>query len=208
MIHDDVTDAELRDLLTVVLDACRVPTADAMGNPATMKDRLHDLGVRYQHAILLASLANAKLQADTTPIPTKEGDRMPVAMAWISQHFTEQIEAIPEAKNYLSWGWTDGHTGKAYYVTIQREGGKTPAQIAAESRVDLSKAKARIAELEQHIGSLHKATQRGREYEREQVVAHIRKFRVDPSAKNAPHRLMFKLIADAIERGDHDKDDE
>lgn len=148
----------LREDATIVLDACDVPNVYDDGTVPTLSDRLRDLGMRYRHAKLLAAIAGMKLKGDTTAAPTKNGDKMPLALAWTCRHFAEQIEAVPEAKNYLAFGWTDEATGKGYNVTIQRAEGKSPQTIAAEAieeaatlRAENAALVARVRELEQDV---------------------------------------------------------
>ena len=72
------------------------------------------------------------------------------------------------------------------------------AERAEEERDALA---ARVAELEAHVGSLHKATAAGRDAERAAVVAWLRRPGIC-----GPYGLTG--IADAIARGEHRQEDD
>lgn len=55
----------------------------------------------------------------------------------------------------------------------------------------------RVEELEQHVGSLHKATRRGMDFERDLIVARLRQ-RAEERTDDSLHADL-----DAIERGEH-----
>lgn len=63
--------------------------------------------------------------------------------------------------------------------------------------------RAHIAELERHVGSLHKAAAAGRDAERAAVVAYLRG--QAESMRSSARAMAFALgnAADAIERGEH-----
>ena len=118
--------------LRLCLDACGIPSAYGDGESATLADRLRALAEAHGHAVLLAKIAGYRLDEDGPTKPLKDGDKMPVALAWCCQHFAATIDAVPGAKNYLSFGFTDAN-GRSFTVTIQRAEGKTPAEIATSA---------------------------------------------------------------------------
>ena len=61
---------------------------------------------------------------------------------------------------------------------------------------------ARVAELERHVGSLHKAAAAGRNAEREAVVAWLREC-ADHGMVTGNGRTALTVAADAIARGEH-----
>jgi len=66
-----------------------------------------------------------------------------------------------------------------------------------EALAERDEARTRVAELERHVGSLHKAAAAGRDAEREAVVRWLMREPVDDDFENTAD------LADAIERGEH-----
>ena len=80
----------------------------------------------------------------------------------------------------------------------------SPCEVAESAILDLAaveaerdEARAHVAELREHVGSLHKATARGMDHERAAVVAWLRGWGSVGRVATADD------YADAIERGDH-----
>lgn len=135
-----MTDPDLIDL-----DAVRAYAEGPKRHATTARmltrlaDALESLRERYRMAEVIADIARLKVRADDTPVPLKDGDKMPIVLAWVCRVLAGCLEA-KGAPNYFGWGWTDEETGKSYRVRVQHETGKSPECVAAEARAELVNA--------------------------------------------------------------------
>jgi hypothetical protein len=142
---NDPTDPDLVfDLDTVRLVAASAP--EPVGAMLTsMADALESLRERYRMAEVIADIARMKVRADDTPVPLKDGDKMPMILSWVCRTLAACLEA-KGAPNYFGWGWTDEETGKSYRVRVQHDTGKSPECVAAEARDERDTARRDLAE--------------------------------------------------------------
>ena len=66
----------------------------------------------------------------------KDGDRMPVSLAVVCRSLEAAFNGTEGAENYLSFGW-EGAIGGKFQVTIQKDGAKTPAEVAAGEKAEV-----------------------------------------------------------------------
>jgi len=133
------------------LDAVRVAAASTPepggAMLTSMADLLESIRERYRMAEVIADIARMKIRADDTPVPLKDGDKMPMILSWVCRTLAGCLEA-KGAPNYFGWGWTDNETGKSYRIRVQHEGGKSPEQVAAEARDERDAALERVRSME------------------------------------------------------------
>lgn len=97
-----------------------------------------------QHRKLLEQLVLFRSQS--TPLALKDGDPMPAPVAMLCRIIEGIFVAHPEAKNYISFGWSN-EGGQGYVLEARRADGESPALAAKRLKADLAEACDRLKRL-------------------------------------------------------------